>query len=227
MPPRSAAPRRAASLASASKSVSATATIAAGITFSVIVNDASTSILPSVWSILRYTPTRPAYDGSALPPNGYKATCHSQPLATNPGESILVPGTARSVSAMNLRRTPRGKGIVCRVTERGCGRAIEERRCHMDMATGQCGEKFGMQPRPPAGTGCRSATPAAGTGDRSAKPVATPLATGRPAGSGGAVDAGLGHRSPVLWSPVAGHGVTGRRSRGHRSPQRWPVPVDR
>ena len=162
MPPRSAAPRRAASLASASKSVSATATIAAGITFSVIVNDASTSILPSVWSILRYTPTRPAYDGSALPPNGYKATCHSQPLATNPGESILVPGTARSVSAMNLRRTPRGKGIVCRVTERGCGRAIEERRCHMDMATGHGGAAKSLgwwtADNIPEGTGCRSAT---------------------------------------------------------------------
>ena len=134
MPPRSAAPRRAASLASASTSVSsATATLAAGMTFSVMVNDASTSILlPSCWSILRYTPTRPAYDGSALPPNGYNATCHSQPLTMNPGESILVPGTARSVSAMNLRRTPRGNGIVCRVTERGCGRAIEDRRCHME-----------------------------------------------------------------------------------------------
>ena len=134
MPPRSAAPRRAASLASASTSVSsATATLAAGMTFSVMVNDASTSILlPSCWSILRYTPTRPAYDGSALPPNGYNATCHSQPLTMNPGESILVPGTARSVSAMNLRRTPRGNGIVCRVAERGCGRAIEDRRCHME-----------------------------------------------------------------------------------------------
>jgi len=58
---------------------------------------------------------------------------------------------------------------------------------------------------------------ATGTGDRSAKPVATPPGD-RSTGSGGAVAAGLGHRSPVTGSPVAGHGVTGRRSRGHRSP---------
>jgi len=134
MPPRNATPRRAASLASSSTPAPTAATCSAGITFRVMVNDASTSILlPSGWIILRYTPTRPAYDGSALPPNGYNVTCHSQSLESNTGDSILDPGTARSVSAMNLRRTPRGKGIVCRVTESGCGRAIADRRCHMDV----------------------------------------------------------------------------------------------